>query len=76
MSNRNYNEKDIDNILSYAQDNCDAARALTKVLDALVDYNHQEADSSDEEQDIKSEASIFLFKLATALTNGSRFKKE
>ena len=79
MSNRNYSEKDVDNILFYAKDNCDSAYALRKVLDALVDYNHQEAyedDSSDEEQDIKSQASLFLFMLATALTNGSRFKKE
>ena len=34
----------LDNAISFSKDNCDAARALSMLLDALVDANFQEAD--------------------------------
>jgi hypothetical protein len=47
------------------------------VLDALVDANFQEADEDpydDEDYERRTAAKLFLFKIATALTNGYRNK--
>ena len=49
------------------------------VLDALVDANFQEADEDpydDEDYERRTAAKLFLFKIATALTNGYRNKDQ
>lgn len=78
MKYHDYDELDVSNALAFSKDNCDAARALSMLLDALVDANMQEADEdgSDEEAERSSAAKIFLFQLATRLTNGYRDKIE
>lgn len=78
MTYHDYDELDVSNAISFSKDNCDAARALSTLLDALVDANFQEADEmldADEEYERVSVAKLFLFKLATKLTNGYRDKQ-
>lgn len=79
MKYHDYDELDVNNILSFSKDNCDAGRALSMLLDALVDANFQEADDmldAEEEHERSSAAKMFLWKLATNLTNGYRDKKD
>ena len=74
-----YNENEIKGIVLDGESYCDPGLSLRKVLDALVDANFQEAeeDPSDEEDyERRSLAKTFLFKLATALTNGHRNKND
>ena len=62
-----FDDKDVERVLSFATDNCDAARDLRLVLDLLVQANLHELDEdgSDEEYEHKSEAKTALFMLAT-----------
>lgn len=58
--------------------NCDAGRALRKVLEALADANLQDADhdeggDEDANADRESAAKTLLFQLATAMTYGHRW---
>lgn len=79
MKYHDYDDLDVSNVIAFSKDNCDAARALSMLLDALVDANFQEADDmldADEEYERVNAAEIFLFQLATKLTNGYRDKKE
>lgn len=78
MKYHDYDETDVSQAIAFSQDNCDAARSLRVVLDALVDCNFQEADEFDDEEneERKSSAKLFLFQLATRLTNGYRNKQE
>jgi len=79
MKYHDYDDLDVSNVISFSKDNCDAARSLSKLLDALVDANFQEADDgldADEEYQRVNAAKIFLFQLATRLTNGYRDKIE
>lgn len=78
MKYHDYDELDVSNAITFSQDNCDAGRALSMLLDALVDANFQEADDmpdTDEEYERVNSAKIFLFPLATKLTNGYREKQ-
>ena len=78
MKYHDYDDLDVSNAISLSKDNCDAARALSMLLDALVDANFQEADDmsdADEEYERANAAKIFLFQLATKLTNGYREKQ-
>jgi hypothetical protein len=78
MKYHDYDDLDVSNAISFSKDNCDAARSLSKLLDALVDANFQEAEDgsdSDEEYERVSAAKLFFFKLATKLTNGYREKQ-
>lgn len=77
MKYHDYDDLDVSNVIAFSKDNCDAGRALSTLLDALVDANFQEADDmldSDEEHERASAAKLFLFQLATRLTNGYRDK--
>lgn len=77
MKYHDYDDLDVSNVIAFSKDNCDAGRALSMLLDALVDANFQEADDmsdSDEEHERASSAKLFLFQLATKLTNGYRDK--
>ena len=79
MKYHDYDDLDVSNVISFSKDNCDAGRSLSKLLDALVDANFQEADDgldADEEYKRVSAAKLFLFQLATRLTNGYRNKIE
>ena len=79
MKYHDYDELDVSNVITFSQDNCDAGRALSMLLDALVDANFQEADDmpdTDEEYERVNSAKIFLFQIATKLTNGYREKQD
>lgn len=79
MKYHDYDDLDVSNVIAFSKDNCDAGRALSMLLDALVDANFQEADDMsdcDEEHERASAAKLFLFQLATKLTNGYRDKHE
>lgn len=79
MKYHDYDDLDVSNVISFSKDNCDAGRALSTLLDALVDANFQEADDmpdADEEYERVNAAKLFLFQLATRLTNGYRDKIE
>lgn len=74
-----YNDDDVKSVLYDKDATCDPGRKLQMVLDALVDANFQEADEDPydhEDHERRSAAKLFLFKLATALTNGYRNKDE
>jgi hypothetical protein len=73
----NYDEDDVQSVLHDKDVNCYLGRELQMVLDALVDANFQEADEGDddEEHERQDAAKLFLFNLATALTNGHRNKE-
>lgn len=79
MKYHDYDDLDVSNVIFFSKDNCDAARALSMVLDALVDANLQNADDmpdADEEHERTCDATLFLWKLANHLTNGWRDKLE
>ena len=74
-------------IFREASTNCDAGRALRKLIEALADANLQEAsevdddspesegprDRSEEACERASEAKVLLFQLATDITYGHRW---
>lgn len=73
-----YNDDDVKSVLYDKDATCDPGRKLQMVLDALVDANFQEADEDpycEEDHERRSAAKLFLFRLATALTNGKRDKE-
>lgn len=75
MTYYDYNDEDVQSVLRDKDANCDPGRKLQMVLAALVDANFQEADEDpydDEDYERRSKAKLFLFQLATALTNGYR----
>ena len=77
MKYHDYDDLDVSNVIAFSKDNCDAGRALSMLLDALVDANVQEADEdpySEDDAERTSAAKGFLFQLATKLTNGYRDK--
>ena len=71
-----YDNDDARRIILCSTDRCDAARALSQVLNAIVDLNMQESDDMDEhdEKDYErlSRAESFLFTLANEMTKGDR----
>ena len=71
-----YDNDDARRIILCSTDRCDAARALSQVLNAIVDLNMQESDDMDEhdEKDYerRSRAESFLFTLANEMTKGDR----
>jgi hypothetical protein len=74
-----YSEDDVKSVLLDKDANCDSGRKLRIVLDALVDANLQDSDEyfeTDQEYERVASAKLFLFKLATALTNGHRDKPD
>lgn len=75
MSYYDYDEDDVKSVLYDKDANCDPGKKLQMVLAALVDANFQEADEDpydDEDYERRSKARLFLFQLATTLTNGYR----
>lgn len=71
-----YDNSDTQFIILCSADKCDAARALSQVLNAIVDLNMQESDEVDEQDEKdyerRSRAESFLFALANDLTSGYR----
>lgn len=75
MSYHEYDDRDVESVLYDKDANCDPGRKLQMVLAALVDANFQEADEDpydEEDCERREKAKLFLFKLATKLTNGCR----
>lgn len=73
MTYYDYNDEDVQSVLRDKDANCDPGRKLQMVLAALVDANFQEADEDPyDDEERRSKAKLFLFQLATALTNGYR----
>ena len=73
-----YDDLDLESVLIDKDATCDPGRKLQIVLDALVDANFQEAEEDpydEEDYERRSIAKTFLFKLATALTQGNRNKE-
>lgn len=74
-----YDDNDVKSVLLDKNASCDPGRKLQMVLDALVDANLQKADIDEydsEDYERRNNAKLFLFKLASALTNGNRDKEE
>lgn len=71
-----YDNDDARRIILCATGKCDAARALTQVLSAIVDLNMQNSDEVDpydeSDYDRRCKASSFLFTLANEMTKGDR----
>ena len=71
-----YDNDDARQIILCSTDECDAARALTQVLCAIVDLNMQNSDEVDpydeSDYDRRCKASSFLFTLANEMTKGDR----
>ena len=71
-----YDNDDARRIILCSADKCDAARALSQVLNAIVDLNMQESDEADEQDEKdyerRSRAESFLFALANEMTKGDR----